>query len=73
MLGLYCDKSVKLRWDEEGGGFPDSPVADEEFIDLEVCADIYVCMWFMCGEGRTTPVQPTYHPTIDSLHRHTRC
>lgn len=37
MLGAYCDKSVKLRWDEEAGGFPDSPVADEEFIDLEVC------------------------------------
>ena len=36
MLGAYCDKSVKLRWDEEAGGFPDSPVADEEFIDLEV-------------------------------------
>lgn len=36
MLGAYCDKSVKLRYDEEAGSFPDSPVADEEFIDLEV-------------------------------------
>lgn len=40
MLGAYCDKAVKLRYDEEGGSFPNSPVADEEFIDLEViCVD----------------------------------
>jgi hypothetical protein len=53
MLGAYCDKSVKLRYDEEAGSFPDSPVADEEFIDLEVrILDACVRVWVFGERAR---------------------
>lgn len=65
MLGAYCDKSVKLRWDEEAGGFPDSPVAEEEFIDLEVC--LSVGLWCMMGShDHRRPPSQTLHTQLDS-------
>lgn len=36
VLEAYAEKSVKLRYDEDSASFPDNPVADEEFIDLDV-------------------------------------